>query len=84
MDSILRPASSTDRIVDAPKVIRIPGSDVEFTCETVSFPDRETATVCAWADAATTGRVRFTPAASFDTAAEETRRIRAVIRTPIG
>ncbi|MFF5971072.1 serine/threonine-protein kinase [Streptomyces sp. NPDC012769] len=58
---------------------RLPGSDVEFSCEMVNY-----LTVCAWADDNTVGSVSFEPAtASLDVAAAETRKIRDDMRKPI-
>ncbi|MFF3020025.1 protein kinase [Streptomyces sp. NPDC057939] len=71
--------TGSENVVEPPKTIRVPGSDVAFRCTTAN--DR---TVCGWGDDSTTVAIGFTPAAdSLDAAAAETRKIREAIRKPI-
>ncbi|MFF3838546.1 serine/threonine-protein kinase [Streptomyces sp. NPDC001930] len=79
-DSLMRAMTATGREIvgDPPRTIQVPGSDVDFRCETV---DGET--LCGWGDGNTTVAIAFTPSASLEVAAAETRRIRDEIRRPI-
>lgn len=79
-DSLMRAmtVTGTETVSDPPRTIRVPGSDVDFRCETVDGK-----TVCGWGDANTTVAIEFTPSASLDVAAAETRKIRDEIRRPI-
>ncbi|MER5308799.1 protein kinase [Streptomyces sp. NPDC002773] len=88
-DALLHSVSVTGtEIVDEPrKEIRVPGSDVEFSCQTVSwphsYPARPTKTQCAWSDGNTQAVVEFVPAGPLELAAAETRKIRDDMRKPI-
>ncbi|WP_437441466.1 serine/threonine-protein kinase [Streptomyces aureus] len=79
-DSLMRAMTVTGRetVSDPPRTIRVPGSDVDFRCETV-----DEKTVCGWGDANTTVAIGFTPSAPLEVAAAETRKIRDEIRRPI-
>ncbi|MFE6060379.1 serine/threonine-protein kinase [Streptomyces sp. NPDC056431] len=79
-DSLMRAMTVTGRetVGDPARTIRVPGSDVDFRCETVDGK-----TVCGWGDANTTVAIEFTPSASLEVAAAETRKIRDEIRRPI-
>ncbi|MFD3567717.1 serine/threonine-protein kinase [Streptomyces sp. NPDC058667] len=68
-----------ETVVEPPRTIRVPGSDVEFRCTTV-----EQETVCGWGDANTTVAVAFTPSSTLERAAATTARIRDDLRRPIG
>ncbi|MEV5970302.1 protein kinase [Streptomyces sp. NPDC051921] len=76
MDAMTR--TGQEAVTDPPRTIRVPGSDVDFRCETV-----DGATVCGWGDANTTVAIKFSPSASLEVAAAETRKIRDDIRRPI-
>ncbi|SED88677.1 serine/threonine-protein kinase [Streptomyces sp. TLI_105] len=79
-DALMRAVTVTGResVTDPPRTIRVPGSDVDFRCETV---DQQT--VCGWGDDNTTVAITFTPTASLEVAAAETRKIRDDLRRPI-
>ncbi|WP_442816586.1 serine/threonine-protein kinase [Streptomyces sp. NBC_01304] len=71
--------TGSENVSDGPKMISVPGSDVDFRCTTV-----DAATVCGWGDDSTTVAIEFTPAAdSLEVAAAETSKIRDAIRKPI-
>jgi serine/threonine protein kinase len=70
--------TGSEVVHDGPRVIRVPGSDVDIRCVTVNA-----ATVCGWGDANTEVAIEFTPSASLDLAAAETRKIRDDIRKPV-
>ncbi|MFD3565800.1 serine/threonine-protein kinase [Streptomyces sp. NPDC058667] len=67
-------------VIDPRKAVRVPGSDVEFTCEATTNE-----TWCAWADDNTVAVVTFDRniAPELPLAAAETRRIRDDMRQPI-
>lgn len=79
-DSLMRAMTVTgsETVDDPPRTIRVPGADVDFRCETVDGK-----TVCGWGDANTTVAIEFTPSATLEVAAAETRKIRDEIRRPI-
>ncbi|MCX4986794.1 protein kinase [Streptomyces sp. NBC_00572] len=79
-DGLMRAMTVTgsETVSDPPRTIRVPGSDVDFRCETV---DGET--VCGWGDDNTTVAIAFAPAGSLELAARETHKIRNEIRRPI-
>ncbi|MET9955057.1 serine/threonine-protein kinase [Streptomyces sp. NPDC006339] len=81
-DSMIRSATETGSksVLEPRRVIRVPGSDVEFTCAAYVGE-----TVCAWADTNTVAVVVFDRhiAPDLDVAAGETRKIRDDIRQPI-
>ncbi|MEU9027123.1 hypothetical protein AB0D46_06225 [Streptomyces sp. NPDC048383] len=67
------------RVDEAPRTIRVPGSDVAFRCTTVNEQ-----TVCGWGDDNTPVAIAFSPAAdSHEPAAAEAHRIRDAIRRPV-
>ncbi|WP_406066431.1 serine/threonine protein kinase [Streptomyces sp. NBC_01077] len=70
--------TGSETVSDPPRTIRVPGSDVDFRCETV-----DQKTVCGWGDDNTTVAIAFTPTGSLELAAAETRKIRDDIRRPI-
>lgn len=72
-----------EEVVEPRKKVRVSGSDVSFSCETVSSSEYSTMTLCAWADSNTAGCAAFTPNGPFDSAAKETSRIRDDMRKPI-
>jgi hypothetical protein len=71
--------TGSESVNDGPKVIRVPGSDVDIRCVTV-----DGSTVCGWGDGNTEVAIEFTPSAPLDVAAAETKKIRDDIRKPIG
>ncbi|WP_437112599.1 protein kinase domain-containing protein [Streptomyces hydrogenans] len=72
-----------DKVIEPRREFRLPGSDVEFSCDMVTVSGTYT-TRCAWADGNTAARVLFSPATvDLDLAAKETRRIHQAMRTPI-
>ncbi|MFD3995180.1 serine/threonine-protein kinase [Streptomyces sp. NPDC058548] len=79
-DSLMRAVTVMGReiVSDPPRTIQVPGSDVDFRCQTVDGK-----TVCGWGDGNTAASIAFTPSASLDVAAAETRKIRDEIRRPI-
>ncbi|MFI7005502.1 serine/threonine-protein kinase [Streptomyces sp. NPDC050145] len=80
-DSLMEAMTVTgsENVIEQPKTISVPGSDVDFRCTTV-----DAATVCGWGDDSTAVAIEFTPAAdSLELAAAETRKIRDAIRKPI-
>ncbi|MFG2622544.1 serine/threonine-protein kinase [Streptomyces sp. NPDC048507] len=84
-ESTLRSMTVTgsETVNQPPKDIRPPGSDVDFTCTTVT--GMATQTVCAWVDDNTEGGIAFTSGSSsnLDDAAAEAARVRKSMREPI-
>ncbi|MEU8894189.1 serine/threonine-protein kinase [Streptomyces sp. NPDC048442] len=69
--------------ITPPREIRVPGSNVVFSCATGTYGDGGDKTACAWADENTTGSVEFKPSGPLEQAAAETSRIHDELRKPI-
>ncbi|MER5310894.1 protein kinase [Streptomyces sp. NPDC002773] len=79
-DGLMRAMTVTgsENVSDPPRMISVPGSDVEFRCTTV-----DQKTVCGWGDDNTTVAVEFEPSSTLEVAAAETSKIRDDLRKPI-
>ncbi|MFC6982031.1 serine/threonine-protein kinase [Streptomyces cirratus] len=75
-----------EKVLVPRREIRVPGSDVVFSCETAAGYNSNVI-VCVWADSNTTCSVTFRPTNSTDSqldlAAEETRKIREEMQEPV-
>ncbi|MFJ8658518.1 serine/threonine-protein kinase [Streptomyces sp. NPDC093795] len=79
-DGLMRAMTVTgsENVSDPPRMVSVPGSDVEFRCTTV-----DQKTVCGWGDDNTTVAVAFEPSSTLEVAAAETSKIRDDLRKPI-
>ncbi|MFD7335235.1 serine/threonine-protein kinase [Streptomyces violascens] len=82
-DRLMRSLTYTGReqVTDPRRDLHVPGSEVTYSCETVT--DTTVYTVCVWADTNTIVGIKFTPSARLEVAAAETQKIRKDMRTPI-
>ncbi|MEV8528242.1 serine/threonine-protein kinase [Streptomyces sp. NPDC052000] len=83
-DRLMRSLTHTgkEQVTDPRRDLHVPGSEITYSCETVT--DATVYTVCVWADTNTIAGIKFTPsAARLEAAAAETQKIRKDMRTPI-